>query len=272
MTSDDGLRFEAGSLLAVCRALVDPEAQPLTTSTVTSTSPVLRARTVHGDVIVKRHTRREKYDREVAAYQHWVPVLGTRAPRLLAVTTDPPTIIITALTGSPLSQIRLPAPAERDAHEQAGALLAAFHAAPAPTSSTNFPAWLASRGERWLALATDLLDRRQLAQIQAHLRALAALGPQPTTPCHLDFTPGNLLRDDDGQVSLIDFEHARQDLPARDLVRLATRIWPPRPDLERAFLTGYGTLTDQDRDVIARCSHLDHLTRTVRAAGRRPSA
>lgn len=268
MTPDDQIGLDASSLLTTCRALVDPEAQPLTTD---DPGPVLRARTVRGDVIVKRHTRREKHDREIAAYQQWVPVLGARAPRLLAATADPPTIIITALSGSPLSQVQLPAPAERDAHEQAGALLAAFHEAPAPTPTTNIPAWLAARGEQWLALAADLLDRHQQAQIRAHLRALAALGPLSTTPCHLDFTPGNLLRDDDGRVSLIDFEHARQDLPARDLVRLATRIWPTRPDLEHAFLNGYGTLTDQDRDIIARCSHLDHLTRTVRAAGRRPS-
>jgi thiamine kinase-like enzyme len=80
-----------------------------------------------------------------------------------------------------------------------------------------------------LALAADLLDRRQQAQVRAHLHALADLGPLPTTSCHLDFTPGNLLRDDDGQVNLIDFEHARRDLPARDLVRLATRVWPARP-------------------------------------------
>ena len=223
MTTDDQARFDAGSLLTTCRALVDPGAQPLTTD---NPGPVLRARTVHGDVIVKRHARREKHDREVAAYQHWVPVLGARAPRLLAATTDPPTIIITALRGSPLSQAQLRAPAERDAHEQAGALLAAFHAAPAPASTTNMPAWLAARGEQWLALAAGILDRRQQAQIRAHLHALADLGPLPTTPCHLDFTPGNLLRDDNGQMSLIDFEHARQDLPARDLVRLATRIWP----------------------------------------------
>jgi Ser/Thr protein kinase RdoA (MazF antagonist) len=269
MKPDNQTRFDASSLLTTCRALVDPDAQPLTTD---NSGPVLRARTAHGDVIVKRHTRREKHDREVAAYQLWVPVLGARAPRLLAATADPPTIIITALPGSPLSQVRLPAPAEQDAHEQAGALLAAFHAARAPASTTNMPAWLAARGEQWLALAADLLDGSQLAQIRTHLHALADLGPLPTTPCHLDFTPGNLLRDDDGQVNLIDFEHARPDLPARDLVRLATRIWPTRPDLEHAFLNGYGPLSDQDREVIARCSPLDHLTSTVKAAGRRPPA
>jgi tRNA A-37 threonylcarbamoyl transferase component Bud32 len=269
LTSDD--QFEVGSLLALCRTLIDPEAQPLTANPRTTASPVLRARTSHGEVIVKRYERREKYEREVAAYRHWVPVLGAQAPSLLAAITNPPTIIITALPGRPLNEAALPPAAEQDAHERAGALLATFHTAEAPAPTTNIPAWLAARGEQWLALAVDLLDRRQLAEIRTHLHALADLGPLPTAPCHLDFTPGNLLRGDDGEVSLIDFEHARQDLPARDLVRLATRIWPARPDLEAAFLSGYGALTDQDRDVIARCSHLDHLTRAVRSAGRRPS-
>ena len=43
-----------------------------------------------------------------------------------------------------------------------------------------------------------------------------------------------------GDVSLIDFEHARINLPARDFVRLRFRIWAARPDLRDAFLDGYG--------------------------------
>jgi len=44
-----------------------------------------------------------------------------------------------------------------------------------------------------------------------------------------------------GTVHIIDFEHARYDLAARDLVRLADRIWRDRPDLEDAFLARYGS-------------------------------
>src|SRR5439155_24912796 len=89
----------------------------------------------------------------------------------------------------------------------------------------------------------------------------------PAVPCHLDFPPRNLLRAPEGAVAVIDFEHARYDLAARDLVRLASRIWPNRPDLEDAFLATYGPLTELDRQVIEHCTHLDRLTAAVRATG-----
>ena len=69
---------------------------------------------------------------------------------------------------------------------------------------------------------------------------------------------------------IIDFEHSRYDLAGRDLVRLATRVWANQPNLEDAFLYGYGPLTRLDRQIITHCSYLDTLTAAVRAAGRTP--
>jgi Ser/Thr protein kinase RdoA (MazF antagonist) len=126
-------------------------------------------------------------------------------------------------------------------------------------------AWLYERGLAWLDAARHIVPPRRRAEITEHLEALRELGLIPAIPCHLDFTPGNLLRDGDGAIRLIDFEHVRYDLAARDLVRLAIRTWIDRPDLEDAFLSTYGTLTDLDRRVITHCRHLDDLTRTVRA-------
>jgi hypothetical protein len=76
------------------------------------------------------------------------------------------------------------------------------------------------------------------------------------------------VRDVSGTVRLIDYEHARYDLAARDLVRLATRVWPSRPDLKDAFVSSYGTLDDLDLEVIEHASYLDVLTATARAHGR----
>jgi Ser/Thr protein kinase RdoA (MazF antagonist) len=83
-------------------------------------------------------------------------------------------------------------------------------------------------------------------------------------PCHLDFTTRNLIAQPNGDVAVIDFEHSRRDLAARDLVRLATRTWLQRPDLEEAFLHGYGPLNDLDRQIIEHCAHLDALTAIAR--------
>jgi Ser/Thr protein kinase RdoA (MazF antagonist) len=84
----------------------------------------------------------------------------------------------------------------------------------------------------------------------------------------VDFTPRNLLCDAQGGVSMIDFEHARYDLAARDLVRLSDRVWRGRPDLPDAFFTGYGLLSDFDCSVIEHCIYLDTLITAVRATGR----
>lgn len=102
------------------------------------------------------------------------------------------------------------------------------------------------------------------AEITAHLRQLTQLGPLSTVPCHLDFTARNLIVQPNGDLAVTDFEHSRRDLAARDLVRLATRIWPQHPDLEEAFLRGYGPLSDLDRQIIEHCAHLEALTATAR--------
>lgn len=258
----------AEDLLEVCRRAIDPRA---TTIRYHGTR-VLRAATRLGDVIVKLHHRPERHQRELRAYRQWVPALGDRAPRLLAATDDPPTLMITALPGRPLSDRDLGQDAERDAHRRAGALLRDLHAAgPPPRRLPDMTAWLHERGKAWLDATRDIIPAGQRAEITEHLEALLELGPIPAVPCHLDFTPGNLLRDGDGDLRLIDFEHARYDLAARDLVRLAVRTWPKRPDLEGAFLSSYGTLTELDRLVITHARHLDDLTRTARAHNVLPS-
>lgn len=142
-----------------------------------------------------------------------------------------------------------------------------LHCWRAPTSRRCYgrAAWLAPP----IALdgAKDVLPADQRAEIREHLQALKQLGPIPAVPCHLDYTPRNLLATTTADVAVIDFEHSRYDLAARDLVRLATRVWANRPDLERAFLHGYGPLSNLDRHIIEHCSYLDTLTAAVRAAG-----
>jgi Ser/Thr protein kinase RdoA (MazF antagonist) len=197
-----------------------------------------------------------------------VPALSERAPRLLAEIDDPPAIIVTALPGTTVADLDLPPESEREVFGQAGELLSTWHSAAPARETPNMTAWLAARGEQWLALAKSILPAPKRADIHAHLRDLATLGPLPAVPCHLDFTPRNILHDARGTVRVIDFEHARYDLPARDLVRLASRIWPERPDLEDSFLTRYGILSELDRKVIEHCTHLDALTAAVRATGR----
>lgn len=255
-------------LLGLCRRHVDPHAKPLTTYAGHDQTTVLRATTSIGEVIVKIHRSQDKHHRELHAYQRWVPAIAEHAPQLLADIDDPPAIIVTALPGRPVTELDLSAQHERHIYEQAGALLRTWHAAEPARNAPNMTVWLAERGEQWLALADDIVPANQRADIRAHLRDLTELGTIPAVPCHLDFTPRNLLCDATGTTRMIDFEHARFDLAARDLVRLVNRYWRDRPDLGSAFIAQYGQLTDIDRQVIAHCTPLDALTATLRATGR----
>jgi hypothetical protein len=264
----------AAELLAICRRVLDPDAQPIALRPGHNGTAVLHAATAVGEVIVKRHRGRERHDQEVHAYRQWTPVLLCRAPQLLAVSDDPPAIVLTALPGRPLADSRPDPGGEAEAHKQAGELLRLLHHAAPSRSEPDMTVWLAERGEQWLTLAAMVLPARRRAEIREHLRALAEVEPVSAVPCHLDFTPRNLLYSEvpDPRIAVIDFEHARYDLAARDLVRLATRIWRTRPDLEAAFLGGYGRLSDLDRQIMEHCTHLDALTAAVRAVGVGPSA
>ncbi|PSK64839.1 hypothetical protein B0E53_03213 [Micromonospora sp. MH33] len=275
----------AATLLTICRRLVDPHARPVALHAGHNGTAVLRASTSVGDVIVKCHRGHDRHRQEVRAYQHWTPALGNSAPKLIAVSEEPLSVVVTALPGRPLAEADLDHQCEAEAHRQAGRLLGLLHNTDTSQPELDITAWLAERGEYWLALAGELVSERRRVEIRAHLRDLAALGPLPAVPCHLDFTPRNLLyttTSQEGQnghhrtdgvsslpgvaVAVIDFEHARFDLAPRDLVRLATRTWPSRPDLEEAFTSTYGELTELDRKIIEHCAHLDTLTAMVRDA------
>ncbi|WP_218022371.1 aminoglycoside phosphotransferase family protein [Nocardia amamiensis] len=258
----------AAELLDLCRRHLDPDSRPIREHRGHQNTTVLQAATTHGEVIVKAHRSLDRHTNELHAYQQWAPAVQGRVPRLLAHIDNPPAIIITALPGQPLDQLSLPIERELDAYQQAGALLASWHAAEPATDTVDTTGWLAERGEQWLHLADPHLPARERRTIRAHLRGLAALGHIAAVPCHLDFTPRNLIRDPTGTLSVIDLEHARLDLAARDLVRLADRYWRQRPDLEAAFLTTYGPLTDLDHQVIEHCTYLDRLTPAARATGR----
>ncbi|MGN9764280.1 aminoglycoside phosphotransferase family protein [Micromonospora sp. SD12] len=247
--------------LALCQRLLDTDAKPVSWHPGHGGTRALRASTTaQGEVIVKIHRRPARHVQEVHAYRTWVPALGDGAPRLLATTDDPPAIVITAVTGVPLSQRQLDPAAEQNAYRQAGQLLRTLHAAGPSRFEPDWTAWLAERAEYWIHHAGDRITPSYRAEVRAHMRALQDLAPLPAVPCHLDFMPRNLIHGDDGIVRLIDFEHSRYDLAARDLVRLATRMWPCHPSLSRSFLDEYGQLDRVDQEVLGHCARLDALT------------
>lgn len=258
---------QTDQLLDICRCLVDRTARAVTSYPGHDGTEVLQAATRQGLVIVKAHRSPHRHWQEVHAYQNWTSALGEHAPRLLATCDDPPAVVLGAIDGETLSESGLDRAAEHHAHRQAGELLRRLHHAAPPRPEPDMTRWLAQRGAQWLRLAESVLPANQRTVIQQHLHALAALSPIAAVPCHLDYTPRNLIWTPTNTVAVIDFEHARYDLAARDLVRMARHVWAGRPDLQEAFLDGYGPLGGPDWRVIEHGVHLDALTSAVRASG-----
>jgi Ser/Thr protein kinase RdoA (MazF antagonist) len=224
-------------------------------------SAVAQVTTARGNkFVVKQHGSQVKHDREVHAYRHWTHVLGSAAPELVAVHAPAKIVITTALPGQPCS-----GEGTAGISRQAGALLRHFHNAGPPCELAWFHDWFQDRARHWTGQARTLLSDADAGVVASHLAALGEAGVLRGGPCHLDFQPRNWLVSQSGTVSLIDFEHSRIDLPARDLVRLRFRVWPSRPDLRDAFFDGYGRpLSEAEDELVWHLSALDALTALAR--------
>ena len=212
--------------------------------------------------IVKVHASVEKHQREVHAYTQWTaPALGRHAPRLVAVDPELPGMLLTALPGAPPD-----AQAPLHVHWQAGMLLRRLHDNQPPRPLPAYADHLASRLDHWLANAAGLLSTAEQRLIRRHVSAIAGLPVPAGVACHLDYQPRNWLMDHTGAVGIVDFEHARIDTAARDLVRLAHRHWHGHPDRRAAFLDGYGRqLTPIEQQLLTHCAALDAVTALARA-------
>jgi len=210
--------------------------------------------------VVKKHADRDKHDREVHAYRHWTPALGSSAPQLVAADAQALTIVITALDGRPH-----PGPLTAAAHQHAGTILRRFHDAAPSRPLPGYRDWLRDRAAYWTARARPFVSAADLGNTTVHLAALQQAADPHGVPCHLDFQPRNWLLGPAADLYLVDFEHARTDLPLRDLVRLRFRVWPGRPNLREAFLNGYGRdLTGADIETLQHFGALDALTAIAR--------
>lgn len=198
---------------------------------------VLRVRTAGHDLTVKASgTRNHHIGREIDAHERWTgPLLDDeRAPRLLHADREAHVLVTTWLPG----ELAQDGPAQHDpeVHRQAGDLLARLHEQAARLDDE----WEAAQRRRvltWLGRAHRIPEEQE-----ARVRELVAGWPDDpavVVPTHGDYQPRNWLWDD-GTVRVIDFGRAAWRPAATDLTRLAVQEWVERPDLEAAFLEGYG--------------------------------
>ncbi|WP_064063750.1 phosphotransferase family protein [Rhodococcus gordoniae] len=126
---------------------------------------------------------------------------------------------------------------DADIHHQAGALLRTFHDQ-AERCDDDAEARATTKALAWL----DQSHRIDPSTVAAVRRILTTYRPRPVTvvPTHGDWSPRNWLVDH-RIVKIIDFGRFDFRPALSDFCRLAARHWRTHPDLEHAFLDGYGT-------------------------------
>jgi hypothetical protein len=190
--------------------------------------------------VLKAHRTAAKHRREVAAYRGWAAQLSPWVAPLLAVRDEAPAAILLGyVPGRP--GLAEDDPAAEAVHREAGVWLARLHRTHARDDD---PLPLAEayrrRSEAWIARARDRVPAATLRSVRSRWApAFPALDGRPRVPCHRDMGPRNWLVADGRLRAVIDFEHARPDVAEVDFARLATTVWPRRPELRAAFLAGY---------------------------------
>ncbi|MGW6982183.1 phosphotransferase [Streptomyces sp. NPDC054932] len=190
-----------------------------------------------GTWYLKRHRTDRFHDREVAAYRTWVPALGPRVPRLVAVDTTAQALVITGLEGRSLHGRVLDPAAEARVQRELGRLASALHRA-GPERPAG-PPETSDRVKRHLEEAGPYLADGDADLVLALVRRYEDLPRPVTVPTHGDLQYRNALLADDGGLRLFDFERSEYATATRDMARLSD-TWTGRPDLRAAFLDGYG--------------------------------
>ncbi len=126
---------------------------------------------------------------------------------------------------------------DADTHRQAGRLLRAFHAQAARVDP-RYEKVATAKAMAWL----DKPHRTEEAAAERARRILAAYRPESVAavPTHGDWQPRNWLMNGT-ELRIIDFGRFGFRPALSDLCRLAAQQWRLRPELEDAFLEGYGS-------------------------------
>lgn len=203
---------------------------------------VLRVRRGDEDLVIKAaEPRNHHIGREIRAHRTWTSslVAAGLAPRMIADCPELSILVTEYLPG----RLALGTPVERSPsiHEQAGRALRVLHEQPlaeAPTSVARTEDETTRQARAWLD-RPHRIPAPAAASVR-HILETAMPSPLVVVPTHGDFHPRNWLVED-GRMRLIDFGRADLRPAASDLCRLAGRSWGTGPNLERAFLAGYGS-------------------------------
>jgi len=175
--------------------------------------------------------------RELSAHRRWLAPLAAHghAPTLMRGDDAAKLLVAEYLPGTLVQGADSEwAP---DTYRQAGALLALLHGLDSARDDGQFERRQKQETLAWLGRA-----HRIPADAAAALAAEASSWPTPPAalvPTHGDWQPRNWIADD-GRIRMIDFGRADLRPAQTDFARLAAQQFRGRPELEAAFLAGYG--------------------------------
>ena len=177
-------------------------------------------------------------EREIRAHRMWLRPWTSRgrAPELVHADADAKILVTRYLPGELV--LGSDAATWPDVYRQAGELVRDLHRQDGARMVDD--GYEASENAKSLAWLDG--PHRISADTERQLRAVVrswADGPAVLVPTHGDWHPRNWLISD-GAVSAIDFGRAALRPPATDLARLSAQEFRGAPELEAAFLAGYG--------------------------------
>jgi Phosphotransferase enzyme family len=230
--------------------------------------------TEQGRTFLKNHRQKAKFEQELRAYLEFVPYALKLTPRLLAYEQTLQVMLLSAVPGDSVDDLAL-AQKEPEAwinesqktvvldkslgtkqlsniYKQAGRFLRSYHDVPyEDTETPNLEEAFWIRAESWFKRAEPFVAIKDIAWVKEKVKEiLPALRAMKRVPCHRDYTGRNWLWQD--KLYIIDFEHSRPDVWLFDLERLWSEVWPEKPELKEAFMSGYGKGFTADDEALSR--------------------